>query len=136
MEPNFPLFHVALARPYCAKGMYREGTAEWQKYQDLTPGAYGLANLIYCYGRAGDRNRALHALDMLQENSRKGFVPAYSFALAYTGLDEKDQAFARLEEALKNRESFLAFLKADPIWGPLNADPRFADLLRRIGLPQ
>jgi eukaryotic-like serine/threonine-protein kinase len=136
MDPNFPLSHRGLARAYSAKGMYREAASEWQKYQDLSPGSDALANLIYCYGRAGERNQALHALEMLQERSRKGFVPAYSFALAYTGLDETDQAFARLEQSLTNRESIPVFLNVDAVWDSLRSDPRFADLVRRMGLPQ
>jgi hypothetical protein len=71
---------------------------------------------------------------MLQERSRSSFPP--TFALAYTGLDEKDQAFARLEQSLTNRESIPVFLNVDAIWDSLRSDPRFDDLVRRMGLPQ
>jgi hypothetical protein len=63
-------------------------------------------------------------------------VSAFSFAVIYLGLGEKDQAFAWLEKAYEERSFLLAYLKVDPIWDPLRSDPRFADLVRRIGLPQ
>ena len=136
MDPNFPPFHRLLARVYSAKGMYREAATEWQKYQDLSPGGDALANLIYCYGRAKDRSQALHAVEMQQARSREEYVPAYVFALAYIGLDEKDEAFSHLEQAITNRESLVVYLKVDPVFDPLRSDPRFADLLRRMGLSQ
>lgn len=134
MDPNFPLSHRGLARAYSAKGMYPEAIAEWQKYQDLNPGSDALANLTYCYGRAGDQRQALHGLDTLQARSREGYVPPYAFAMAYVGMGEKDQAFVRLEQAIMNRESLVVFLNVDAIWDPIRSDPRFADLVRRIGL--
>ena len=135
MDPNFPLSHRGLARAYSAKGMYPEAIGEWQKYQDLNPGSDALANLIYSYGRAGDQGQALHGLEMLQGRSREGYVPAYAFAMAYLGLGEKDQALVRLEQAITNRESLVVFLKVDAIGDPIRSDPRFADLVRSIGLP-
>ena len=56
-------------------------------------------------------------------------------AVIYAGLGEKDQAFAFLEKAYEQRESKLVMVKASPLSDPLRSDPRFADLLRRIGLP-
>jgi hypothetical protein len=75
-------------------------------------------------------------LDELKGLSKERYVPAFSFAVIYLGLGEKDQAFAWLEKAYEDRSSLILFLKGDPIWDPLRSDPRFADLLRRIGLPQ
>src|SRR5215467_2241012 len=136
MDPGFPLTHWALARAYMAKGMYSDAVPELQKLENLSPGSFGLANLTYTYGRAGQRNEALHGLGMLQERSRNGYVPAYFFALAYTGLGQKDQAFKYLDQALMNRESQMLFLKIDAVWEPLRSDARFGELVRRAGLPQ
>jgi hypothetical protein len=52
----------------------------------------------------------------------------------YTGLGDKDQAFRWLNESLKNHEGWMMFLKVDPQWESLRGDPRFDDLLRRLGL--
>ena len=116
--------------------MYREAAAEWQEYQDLSPGGDALGYLIYCYGQAKDRSPALRALEVLQARSHEEYVPACAFALAYIGLDEKDKAFSHLEQAITNRKSFVVFLKVDPVFDLLRSDPRFADLLSRTGLPQ
>src|SRR5262249_26151500 len=136
MDSNFPLSHRGLARAYSAKGLYPEAIAEWKKYQDLNPGSDALANLIHCYGRAGDQRQARHALEMLRGRSREGYVPAYAFAIAHVGLGEKDQALISLEQAITNRESVVVFLKVDAIWDPIRSDARFADLVRSIGLSQ
>jgi len=61
-------------------------------------------------------------------------VSSYYFALGYAGLGEKDQAFTWLEKAYEERSGFLPNLKVNPIWDPLRSDPRFADLIRRVGL--
>jgi hypothetical protein len=88
------------------------------------------------HARLGERIQALRILDELKGASKQEYVSAYSFAVIYLGLGEKDQAFAWLEKAYEQRSFLLAYLKVDPIWDPLRSDPRFADLVRRIGLPQ
>ena len=82
-----------------------------------------------------ERSLALRALKELRELSNKRYVPSASFAIIYVGLGDKEQAFTWLEKAYEER-SRLPMLKIDPIWDPLRADPRFKELLRRIGLPQ
>jgi eukaryotic-like serine/threonine-protein kinase len=135
MDPNFPLGHNGLGKAYVAKGMYSEAAAEWLKYYDLSPGPYSRGFLGYSYARAGKRTEALQVLQDLQARAQKEFVPAYTFALAYTGLGDFGQAFAKLDEAVDNRETFVVYLKADAIWDPLRKDHRFTDLVRRVGLP-
>ena len=71
----------------------------------------------------------------LTELSRQRYIPAYYFAIVYAGLGQKDQAFAELEKAFQERSDFLLFLKVWDTMASLRSDPRFADLLRRIGLP-
>ena len=66
---------------------------------------------------------------------RRRGIPAVSLRAVYAGLGEKDQAFAWLEKAYEERTSRLSYLKVEPLWDPLRSDPRFADLVRRIGLP-
>jgi hypothetical protein len=61
-------------------------------------------------------------------------VPAIEIARIYAGLDEKDQAFEWLEKAYEEHSFVMAYLKADPKWENLRGDPRYADLLRRMGL--
>jgi hypothetical protein len=75
-------------------------------------------------------------LDELDELAQEGYyVTPYGTALVYAGLGEKDKAFAALNEAFDDRSHWLVWLKLDPRWGDLRTDPRFVELVRRIGLP-
>ncbi len=66
--------------------------------------------------------------------SKHRYVSPYLFALVYAGLGDKDQTFAQLEKAFQDRSFFLIWLKVEPQFDSLRDDPRFQDLLRRIGL--
>jgi hypothetical protein len=94
-----------------------------------------LALLGYAYARLGERSQALLVLRQLEAASKQSYTPAFSFAVVYAGLGEKDQAFAWLEKAYGERTSRLGYLQVEPFWDPLRSDPRFADLVRRIVLP-
>ena len=73
----------------------------------------------------------------MQELSAHSYVAPYSVAIVYAGLGEKDQVFAWLDRAYQDRSYFLAvYLTTDARLDSLHADPRFADLKRRIGLPE
>jgi hypothetical protein len=88
--------------------------------------------LAHAYGLMGNRIKALSILDGLEEQSKRRYVSSYSRAVAYIGLDEKDQAFYWLEKALQERSVMLAWLKVGSEFDDLLADPRFRDLLRRV----
>jgi len=79
---------------------------------------------------------ALGLLEELKRRRRTGYVPAAALILAYLGLGEYDQAFLWLQEAYKEQSNILQFLKVHPFFDPVRDDPRFKDLLRRIGLPE
>jgi len=136
MDPNFPIPHWALGRAYTAKGIYREAIAELEKYSALTGGSSrALAALGNAHARSGDHREALRVLEELNAISKQRYVPSHHFAWVYIGLGDKDQAFAWLEKAYEERSSYLTWLKVDPVFDPLRSDPRFADLMRRVGLP-
>ena len=86
------------------------------------------------YARAGRRSDALRILAELKRRKQHGYVAAASFVIVYLGLGENEQAFAWLEEAYKERSNMLQFVKVHPLFDPLRGDPRFVDLLRRVGL--
>jgi len=90
--------------------------------------------LIRAYAHGGRRGDALRLLAELKERRKAGYVPAGAFVLAYLGLGENDQAFAWLERAYNEQSNILQFLKVHPFFDPIRADPRFADLVRRVGL--
>jgi TolB-like protein/Tfp pilus assembly protein PilF len=97
-----------------------------------SPAAIGV--LIRAYAHAGRRADALQLLAELQKNRKAGYVPAGAFVNAYLGLGENNQAFVWLEQAYKEQSNILQFLKTHPYFDPIRADPRFADLVRRVGL--
>jgi len=137
MEPDFAAAHYFLAWAYEQKGRYEETIAHLQKALAVSPGspdrigALGHAHAVF--KRRADAQKALTELHKLSE---RRFVSAYDFAIIYVGLKEADQAFKWLERACEERSfSMLMSLKAEPRLDPLRSDPRFQDLLRRVGLP-
>ena len=136
LDPSFSPAHGNLGEAYAAKAMYREALAEYEKFATLSGGSpRSTARVGYAYARLGQRSQALRVLDQLGATSKQRYVPAVSFAIVYVGLGEKEQAFLWLEKAYDERTNSLAYLKVDATWDPLRSDPRFADLVRRIGLP-
>ena len=97
-----------------------------------SPGVIGV--LIRAYALAGRRTDAFRLLAELKRRREAGYVPAAAFVNAYLGLGENDQAFASLEQAYKEQSNILQFLKVHPYFDPIRGDPRFADLVRRVGL--
>jgi TolB-like protein/Tfp pilus assembly protein PilF len=97
-----------------------------------SPAIVGL--LVHAYAQAGRRADALRLLEELKRRKQTGYVPAAAFVKAYLGLGEYDQAFFWLEEAYKEQSNLLQFLKVHPIFDPVRDDPRFKDLVRRVGL--
>ena len=136
LDPSFTAVHGTLAEVYSAKGMYREALAEYEEYSALSGGSpRSTAFVGYAHARLGQRSQAFRVLEQLRAASKQKYVPALSFAIVYVGLGEKEQAFLWLEKAYDERTNSLAYLKVQATWDPLRSDPRFADLVRRIGLP-
>jgi hypothetical protein len=96
-----------------------------------------IALLAHVHGRAGNRDNALLLIEHLKLMSpgTRGAFPHWGFIWAYAGLGDKDQAFAWLGKVYEQRGARLVWLHVDPLLEPLRSDPRFADLVRRVGLP-
>ena len=90
--------------------------------------------LIRAYAHAGRRADALRLLGELKKRKQAGYVPAAAFVNAYLGLGDKEQALVWLERAYKEQSNILQWLKVHPYFDPLRDDPRFRDLVRRVGL--
>lgn len=93
-----------------------------------------IALLIRAYAHAGRRADALRLLEEMKRRKQTSYVPAAAFVNAYLGLDDKEMAFASLEQAYQEQSNILQYLKVHPFFDPLRDDPRFADLVRRVGL--
>ena len=92
--------------------------------------------MAYVYGRSGQPVQARHALEKLEQLYRRQPMDPAAILSAYVGMGKNDQAFAWLEKAYAQHSSGLTSLKVDPGYDPLRNDPRFQDLLRRVGLAQ
>ncbi len=88
------------------------------------------------YKAAGERGYSHEKLKLLMQRWRQSEAGAYSIAEEYASLGEHDQAFGWLQKALERRDLSLVNLKVTPEFDPLRSDPRFAELMRRVGLPQ
>jgi tetratricopeptide (TPR) repeat protein len=136
LEPNFWMSHLFLASAYIEKEMYDEGVAEARKQIEISPAqTHGIAYMGYALARSGKREEARAALRELLDRSANGFVPPYRIALVYNGLDDDENAIAWLEKGFAERDPMMTFLKVEPKWNNLRSDPRFKDLLRRMGFP-
>src|SRR5258708_7708800 len=136
MDANFAISYAVLGEVYLSKGMYQEGLSALEKYSALSrSGAASLALLGYSHARLGERKEALQMFEELKAASQQSLARALFVALVYAGLEDKDQAFIWLEKAYEERFNRLAYPKVEALCNPLRSDPRFADLLRRVGIP-
>jgi TolB-like protein/Tfp pilus assembly protein PilF len=135
LDPNNPFAHWILARALDAQNELSESVAESEKAARLSGGGQASTAQLGCaYARIGDTAKAHKIIDQLAELSRTKYVSPYDIAIIYTGLGEKDLALEWLEKAYEERAVRLLELP-DPAFDTLRSDPRFQDLVKRIGLP-
>jgi tetratricopeptide (TPR) repeat protein len=134
LDDRFWVGRLWLGWTYANIGRLGEALAELQTARRLDDNLEIVAALGYTYGRAGQRLEAQQLLDELQQLSQRRYVSPMLGALIATGMGEYDQAFQWLEQSYADRAQMMSELGAEPAFDPLRADPRFADLLRRVGL--
>ena len=115
---------------YREKGEYDRAINAFLKLGD----AHALGHMGNAYARAGRFAEARATIRRLQDDRQKDGIGTYEIALVYAGLGDKEQAFAWMERAYAERNKGLTYLKIDPCLAPLRSDPRFGNLLRRVGL--
>jgi serine/threonine protein kinase/tetratricopeptide (TPR) repeat protein len=136
LDPNFNLAHYRLGQAYAEKQMYNEAIDEFNKLLNLPDGRRsGLMGLAHAYALAGRREEAQKTLNGLLELSKHEYVSPGQIGIIYIALGEKDKAFEYLEEANKVYDLNLMRMKVERRFDPLRSDPRFNDLVKRIGLP-
>jgi TolB-like protein/Flp pilus assembly protein TadD len=101
---------------------------------DRNPAVMGV--LVRAYAHAGRRKEALRLLDELKRRQQTSYVAAAPFVNAYLGLGDNEQALAWLERAYQEQSNMLQLIKVHPYFDPLRGDPRFVDLVHRVGLDQ
>jgi serine/threonine protein kinase/tetratricopeptide (TPR) repeat protein len=135
IDSGFYIAHWLLAMIYTEAGRYEEAIAEGQKAWSLSGSApSALGQLGYSYAVSGKDAQAKRVLAELQDLSKRRYVAPLDIAIVYVGLREKEQAFEWLDKAYEDRSFFLEWIKVDPRFYSLRGEPRFQDLLRRIGL--
>ncbi len=137
MDPNFALALYTLGMAYGEKAMYRDAIEALQKAATLAgDNPVILGELGRIYAASGNKAEATRILRELQMTSRRHYVAPETIAVVYAELGEKGQAIHWLEKAYAERSTFMVSLKTEPSLDSLRSDPRFQDLLRRVGLPQ
>ena len=135
IDPNHYQAHWFLALTYLANRQIDQAIATSEKavaISNRAPAAHGVLGMAY--GAAGRKGEANQILNELLQLEKQRYVSPMAFVYVYTGLGNKDQSFAWLEKAHQERSNGIAFFKVSPTVDQLRSDPRFADLLKRIGL--
>jgi serine/threonine-protein kinase len=138
LDPAFPDASLVLARARVTEGKYGEAIAVLRKAATFHErNTLILGALAHAYARAGVRDEAMKLVSDLKriESEERGYVSPFGLIWAHAALGEKDQAFAILEKSYEERRDRMVWLSVDPLLDPLRSDPRFGDLVRRVGLP-
>jgi serine/threonine-protein kinase len=138
MDPNFSGIHLILGLAYSHKSMFEEAMAEHEKERAVSP---GMSFLIDCcigiaYVRMGKKDEALEVLDTLLERAEQGYVPSYFLAMFYFTLENRDKGFEWLEQAYQERDSWIVHIKTNDAFEGVRSDPRFIEILRKMGFDE
>jgi tetratricopeptide (TPR) repeat protein len=133
MDPNFGLGYLCIGISYVNEGHFEKGIPELQKGIELLPGSpYFMGQLGIAYALSGDRARAQEVLRKLK-NLSQARLPNYSIAVVYAGLADKEQTIFWLKKGYEERDEDMIYMKIEPVLDPIRPDPRFRDLIRRVG---
>jgi eukaryotic-like serine/threonine-protein kinase len=133
LDPNHPVARSFMVATLNAQGRYADSLLISEKIlqTEPAPGPGG-----YAYAKSGQRQKTEEIINRLKEREKSQYVLNYGVAILYAALGDKDNAFAELEKAFRANDWFISRLKVDPFMDPLRDDPRFKDLVKRLGLPQ
>ncbi len=138
-NPTFAKAHDCLARAYWGKRMYPQVIEEWKADGQLS-GARNESDFASAmeqgFRSAGWRGALTKGIEVRLTQRKTGYYSAFWIATLYADLGDKDQSFRWLNTAYRERDSQLVNLKTDFLLDPLHSDPRFAELVRKVGLPQ
>jgi TolB-like protein/DNA-binding winged helix-turn-helix (wHTH) protein/Flp pilus assembly protein TadD len=136
LDPRFMPAHAWIADSYLFTGRFEEAAAEFKKALELSGNAnYFLTALGMTYGLQGKKEEARKILGELKLRATQTYVSPFGLADVYIGLGDKEQAFALLEQAVRERSADLMFLADAPEFDIFHDDPRFKAIVARIGFP-
>ena len=128
--------HRYLGMALIANGQPDEAITVLEKAMGTDRNPADMGVLVRAYAHAGRREEGLRLLDELKRRQRTTYVPTAAFVNAYLGLGDNEQALAWLERAYQEQSNILQLIKVHPYFDPLRGDPRFVDLVHRVGLDQ
>jgi tetratricopeptide (TPR) repeat protein len=135
LDPTYPVSMINLARAYEQKGMHQPAQAIYQKLLGFAPEDPGvLALLAHEYAVSGNTPAARKIEAQLEKMRSQRYVAALYIAVVWTGLGDRDRAFQWLDQAYDEDCEYLVYLPTEPIADPLRGDPRFSQLLQKLGL--
>jgi TolB-like protein/tetratricopeptide (TPR) repeat protein len=133
MDPGYYYGHVDLGQVLAAQQNLDGAINEYQKARALNDDPFVLGLLANAYARSGNKAAALEILDQLKEQSKQRYVQAFSFALVYLGLGEKEEALRWIERAYQDRAGAdIGWIRVDSLFNPLHDDPGFEALAAKI----
>ncbi len=133
VDPTLSRAHL-LVSVYADHGMLDQALAEEERWRPVVPAPIHWSALAYIYGRNGRTEEARHAIQELARTSKGEPLQARVFAWSYAGLGDREQTLAWLEKAYAEHSGELVTLKVSPAYDFLRTDPRFQQLLERVGL--
>jgi TolB-like protein/Tfp pilus assembly protein PilF/class 3 adenylate cyclase len=138
MDSGFYYAHWNLGQVIESKGDIGAAIKEYEKARALNDDPWVLALLGHAYALSGTKAEAVKILEQLKELSKQRYVTAYSFAIVYLGLGDKEGALRWLEKSYEDRAGYdIGQIKVDPLLDPLRGDPRFEALVQKVvGLKQ
>jgi len=137
IDPNYFPAHHWLSMTYIEKSKPHDALQEARKAADLSnESTLSMSDLARSYAVSGNAKEARRILQTLQAASKLRYISSFEIATIFASLNESDHAFDSLQKAYENRDYNLFRLRTDPRLKSLRKDPRYADLLRRIGLRQ
>ena len=133
MDPGYYFGHFQLGQALDMKGSRDAAIAEYQKARGLNDDPSVLGTLARTYGLSGNRAEAEKILDQMNALAKERYVTAYSFALVYLGLGDKEEAIHWLEKSYEDHAGAdIGWIRVDPLLAPLRGDPRFEALAGKI----
>jgi eukaryotic-like serine/threonine-protein kinase len=138
-DPTISYTHVCLAQAYWAKHMYPQVVGEWKVYGQLSSDRResDFASAMEQGFRSGGWKGALtKGIEERQTQRKTGYASAYQIAILYADLGDKNNAFRWLNTAYQERDAYLYGSRTDFLLDPLRSDPRFSEMVHKVGLPQ
>jgi serine/threonine protein kinase/tetratricopeptide (TPR) repeat protein len=136
VNPSWHHAHLVLGLCLVQKHDFAKGIEEVQKAVDLSNNKMSIGFVAHAMALSGNKAGARKILGDLEKQSQQRYVSPWWPAIVYPDLGDKEKAFFWLEKAYQGREHDLVFSNAWPMFDSLHSDPRYQDLLRRVGLPQ